>query len=83
MAKVIIYTTANCPYCVHAKQLLDSKHAAYTEIRVDLDTEKREEMVRLSGRRSVPQIFINDQPVGGFDDLSALAKEGNLDQLLA
>jgi glutaredoxin 3 len=83
MANVVIYTTNNCPYCVHAKQLFDNKQVAYTEIRVDTDTAKRDEMVRLSGRRTVPQIFINDQAIGGFDDLSALAKAGKLDQLLA
>jgi glutaredoxin 3 len=82
MTKVIIYTANNCPYCDHAKQLLDSKHVTYTEIRVDIDTVKRDDMVRLSGRRTVPQIFINDQAIGGFDDLAALAKEGKLDPLL-
>ena len=82
MANVIIYTSDNCSYCLHAKQLLDNKHVTYTEIRVDLDAAKRDEMVRLSGRRTVPQIFINDQSIGGFDDLAALAKEGKLDPLL-
>lgn len=82
MAKVVIYTTAVCPYCVNAKQLLDQKGAHYTEVRVDLDPVKRDEMMKLSGRRTVPQIFINDEPIGGFDDLSALAKAGKLDALL-
>ncbi len=82
MATVVVYTSATCPYCVHAKQLLDSKQVAYTEVRVDLDATQREEMERRSGRRTVPQIFINDQPVGGFDDLSALSKSGKLDELL-
>jgi len=81
-AKVIVYTSANCPYCVWAKQLLDNKKVSYNEIRIDLDDEKRELMVRKSGRRTVPQIFINDQAIGGFDDLSALEKAGTLDNLL-
>lgn len=81
-AKVIIYTKANCPYCVWAKQLLDNKKVSYNEIRVDLDDSQRAIMEQASGRRSVPQIFINDQPIGGFDDLAALEKAGNLNQLL-
>ncbi len=83
MATIIIYSKENCPYCVYAKQLLDSKHVTYTEIRIDLDDTKRDEMIQLSGRRTVPQIFINNQAIGGFDDLSALAKSGELDKLLA
>jgi glutaredoxin 3 len=82
MANVVIYTKETCPYCVYAKQLLDNKKVSYSEIRVDLDLAKREEMERLSGRRTVPQIFINDQSIGGFDDLSALEKAGKLDALL-
>lgn len=82
MAKVIIYTKPACPYCDYAKQLLDHKKVAYEEVRIDLDAEKRAEVERLSGRRTVPQIFINDQPIGGFDDLSALDKSGKLDSLL-
>ncbi len=83
MAKVIMYTKQNCPYCDWAKQLLDAKHATYEEIRVDLLPDKLAEMIQLSGRRTVPQIFINDQPIGGYDDLSALAKAGKLDTLLS
>lgn len=82
-AKVVIYTKANCPYCVWAKQLLDKKHATYQELRIDLDETARQDMDRLSGgRRTVPQIFINDQLIGGFDDLSTLEKAGQLDNLL-
>jgi glutaredoxin 3 len=80
--KVIIYTKANCPYCDWAKQLLNHKKLAYQEIRVDLDLAQRQEMERLSGRRTCPQMFINDQAIGGFDDLSALAKSGELDKLI-
>jgi glutaredoxin 3 len=82
MAHVIVYTTEYCPYCVQAKKLLDHKKVAYQEIRVDLDAEKREEMMRLSGRRTVPQIFIDGQSIGGFDDLWALEQRGELDKLL-
>ncbi len=80
--KIIIYTKANCPYCVWTKQLLDNKKVHYDEIRVDLDENQRNDMEQKSGRRTVPQIFIDDQPIGGFDDLSALEKAGKLDILL-
>lgn len=82
MANVTIYTKANCSYCDWAKQLLDNKKATYQEIRVDLEPGKLAEMVQLSNRRTTPQIFINDQSIGGFDDLSALEKAGKLDDLL-
>jgi len=82
MAKVEIYTKENCPYCRLAKSLLDNKQLAYEEIRVDLDAQKLTEMVSRSNRRTVPEIFINDQLVGGYDDLAAIAKSGKLDQLI-
>jgi glutaredoxin 3 len=82
MPTVVIYTKDHCPYCDHAKALLNSKKVAYTEIAVDTDSAKLTEMINKSGRRTVPQIFINDQAIGGFDDLSALAKTGQLDKLL-
>lgn len=82
MAKIIVYTKANCPYCVWAKQFLDAKRLSYEEIRIDLDTEQRMKMERLSGKRTVPQIFINDKPIGGYDDLIQLSKKGELDILL-
>jgi glutaredoxin 3 len=82
VANIIIYTGANCSYCTWAKNLLDAKNLPYQEIRIDLDEKKRVEMEQLSGRRTVPQIFINDQHIGGFDDLSALAKSGKLESLL-
>lgn len=82
MAKVIVYSKEQCPYCRMAKDLLTAKKVAFEEIRVDLDAEKLDEMLRLSNRRTVPQIFINDQPIGGYDDLAALAKSGKLDGLL-
>lgn len=80
---VRMYATAVCPYCVRAEQLLQRKGVADVEkIRVDLDPEQRDQMMRLSGRRTVPQIFIGDYHVGGCDDLFALERSGGLDALL-
>jgi glutaredoxin 3 len=78
MANVLIYTTETCSYCVSAKKLLEKKGIAYTEIRVDTDPVQREEMVKKSNRHTVPQIFINDTHIGGFDDLYALERAGKL-----
>ncbi|HAZ7572728.1 glutaredoxin 3 [Legionella sp. PATHC032] len=82
MNEVILYTTGYCPYCIKAKELLDKKKIIYTEIRVDLQPELREEMIQKSGRRTVPQIFINGQAIGGCDDLYALEAQGTLNELL-
>ena len=82
MTKVVVYTKEQCPYCKLAKELLSARHVPFEEIRVDLDQTKLEEMLRLSNRRTVPQIFINDQSIGGYDDLAGLAKSGKLDDLL-
>lgn len=83
MAKVEIYSTASCPFCVRARTLLDKKGVSYTEYRVDNDPTLRPEMEsRASGRTSVPQIFIDDYHVGGFDDLSELDLDGELNQRL-
>ncbi len=82
MAKVIIYTKESCPYCRLAKNLLSDRHVAFEEIRIDLDEHQRDQMIRLSNRQTVPQIFIDNQPIGGYDDLAALAKSGKLDNLL-
>lgn len=81
MVTVVVYSKDNCPYCRLAKELLSKRHIPFQEIRVDLDTSKLEEMIRLSNRRTVPQIFINDQSIGGYDDLAELAKSGKLDGL--
>lgn len=81
MATVIIYTTAWCPYCVRAKQLLDSKQVKYTEINVS-QADARAKMVDLTGGTTVPQVVINDQAVGGCDELHALQRSGKLDELL-
>lgn len=82
MKRVLMYTTRFCPYCVMAKRLLDSKNAAVEEVRVDEDFAQRELMMQRSGRRTVPQIFVGDTHVGGFDDLRALEHAGKLDALL-
>lgn len=82
MANVIVYTTRQCPYCLRAKALLDRKQVSYQEIPVDSDLEARDRMIQLSGRRTVPQIFIDDKPIGGFDDLYVLDQTGELDRLL-
>lgn len=82
MATITIYTQANCAYCTWAKQLLDVRKVTYEEIRIDEDAEKREEMIKLSGKRTTPQIFINGQSIGGYDDLTQLAKSGELTDLL-
>jgi glutaredoxin 3 len=84
MAKVEIYTTQFCGYCVRAKQLLKRKGVAFDEFDVSLDDAKREAMSqRAGGRTTVPQIFINGQHIGGSDDLYALDSRGGLDPLLA
>jgi glutaredoxin 3 len=84
MAKITMYSTAVCPYCVAAEKLLRSKGVAdIDKIRVDLDPAQRTVMMEKTGRRTVPQIYINDTHVGGFDDLSALEHAGKLDPLLA
>ena len=82
MSDVIIYSTHSCSYCMRAKQLLTSKGVEFKEIFVDDDPQQLADMMRLSGRRTVPQIFINQQPIGGVDDLAALEHAGKLDQLL-
>lgn len=82
-AKIEIYTTPTCPFCVRAKDLLQKKEASYVEVDVSRAPEIRSAMIeRAGGRRTVPQIFINDQHVGGSDDLYALDKKGELDALL-
>ena len=84
MAKhnVEIYSADYCGYCHQAKQLLDRKGVSYTEIRVDLDSTKREEMIKRTGRRTVPEILIDGELIGCFDDLYACAQSGELDQKL-
>ena len=82
-ATVIVYSSANCPFCDRAKQLLDAKQIEYTVHRIDNDPEQFAQMQRLcNNARTVPQILINNQPIGGFDDLKALEQAGKLDELL-
>ena len=82
MAAVRMYCTGSCPYCVMAERLLTAKKVAIEKIRVDLDPEKRGEMMQLTGRRTVPQIYIGETHVGGYDDLAALDQAGKLDEML-
>lgn len=83
MPSITMYTTAVCPYCMRAEQLLSRKGVAIDEkIRIDLDPARREEMMSRTGRRTVPQIYIGDFHVGGYDDLAALDRAGQLDPLL-
>lgn len=82
-ARVVMYSTGVCPYCVMAERLLKAKGVDNIEkIRIDLDSDQRAEMMEKTGRRTVPQIYIGETHVGGFDDLSALEKQGKLDTLL-
>ncbi len=82
MARVIIYTTNYCPFCFGAKSLLHLKNVEYEEIDVTDDPERRGEMERLSGRFTVPQIFIDGKSIGGYDEARRLDAEGKLDQML-
>lgn len=84
MPKILMYTSAVCPYCMNAERLLRSKGIETIEkIRIDLQPELRQEMMEKTGRRTVPQIYIDNRHIGGFDDLRALDLAGGLDPLLA
>jgi len=84
MAKIVMYSTAVCPYCINAERLLTAKGVKQIDkIRVDLQPEQRIEMMEKTGRRTVPQIYINDQHIGGFEELRALDSRGELEPLLA
>lgn len=82
MPKIVMYTTAICPYCVRAKFLLEHKGVNFDEIRIDMDHAIMQEMMERSRRNTVPQIFIDDFHVGGYDDLAALEMAGRLNPLL-
>jgi glutaredoxin 3 len=82
MARVVIYTTSYCPYCSGAKALLRSKRVEFEEIDVTSDPSRRAEMQKLSGRYTVPQIFIDGQAIGGYDDARQLDADGTLDRML-
>ena len=84
MAKIVMYCTAVCPYCVAAERLLKNKGVEHIEkIRIDLEPARQTEMIERTGRRTVPQIYIGDTHVGGFDDMSALDAADELEPLLA
>ena len=84
MAKVLMYTSAYCPYCTNAERLLNSKGVTDIEkIQIDTDPELKISMMEKTGRRTVPQIYIGERHIGGFDDLRALDLAGGLDQLLS
>ena len=82
MSDIYLYTTRVCPFCLQAKQLLDAKGLAYSEISVDDNLELRLEMMNLCGRRTVPQIWVGETHVGGCDDLWKLERSGELDGLI-
>jgi glutaredoxin 3 len=83
MAKIEIYTWDKCPFCIRAKALLDQKDVDYTEYMIKGDDDARDKMAaRANGRRTVPQIFVNDQWIGGCDDMQLLEAEGKLDKLV-
>jgi len=82
-ARVLMYSTGICPYCTMAERLLQAKGVdVIDKVRIDLDPQQRAEMMQKTGRRTVPQIYIGETHVGGFDDLSALDRSGKLDSLL-
>jgi glutaredoxin 3 len=81
-ARVLMYTTAVCPYCQMAERLLRSKGVEVEKVRVDLEPARRAEMMEKTGRRTVPQIYVGETHVGGYDDLAALDRAGKLDPLL-
>jgi glutaredoxin 3 len=83
MPEVVIYRTPNCGYCVRVHQLLESKGVTFKDVDVSDDPGKRKWLVDVTRQRSVPQVFINGKPVGGFDDLARLNRAGELDRLLA
>lgn len=82
--KIIVYTSNNCSYCVRAKKLLEQKGLSYEEINIQIRTDQREEMISKSnGKRTVPQIFINEVHIGGFQELNKISIEGNLEKFLS
>lgn len=82
MPKIVLYTTAICPYCMRAKSLLKRKGVEFEEFRIEGDRERMREMIQRSRRNTVPQIFVDDYHVGGYDDLAELDMMGQLDPLL-
>lgn len=83
MAKITLYTTDFCPYCVRAKQLLEKRELAFEEINLARDPDGRAKLVELTGMMTFPQIIVDEQPIGGFDQLVAADRSGKLSELLA
>ncbi|MBB4664805.1 glutaredoxin 3 [Conexibacter arvalis] len=83
MAKITLYTTDFCPYCVRAKQLLEKRELAFEEVNLARDPDGRAKLVELTGMMTFPQIVIGEQPIGGFDQLAAADRSGKLVELLA
>lgn len=81
-ADITMYSTRFCSYCIRARMLLDSKQVEYTDIAVDSEPTLRREMIRRSGRSTVPQIWVGERHIGGFDDLARLEQRGRLDEIL-
>lgn len=82
MAEVVVYTTRYCPYCCAAKNLLKGKRIEFAEFNVQGDPEKRHWLAQTTGQKTVPQIFINDQPIGGYQELAEMERSGQLDKIL-
>lgn len=82
MAKVVVYSAGYCGFCMRAKQLLERKGVEFTEVMVDRDPEQRAKLMEMTGRRTVPQVYIGATHVGGFDELYELERDGRLDELL-
>jgi glutaredoxin 3 len=82
MPEILMYSKQTCPYCLMAKRLLTQKGQAWTEVDIEAEPGRRDEMIERSGRWTVPQIFIDGEHIGGFDELSALEHSGKLDELL-
>ncbi len=82
MKQVLIYSTRICPFCVMARRLLERKGVKFAEVKVDEDPVRRQEMMQKTGRRTVPQVFVGETHVGGYEDLAALEHAGRLDALL-
>ena len=82
-ARVLVYSTNYCPYCTRAKQLLSKKGVSYEEVRVDDRPDLRDWLVETTRQRTVPQVFVNGRPLGGFTDIAALDQKGHLNKLLA
>lgn len=80
---IVMYSRATCPFCTAARSMFKSKNVNWTEVSLDAEPDKRAEMISRTGRKTVPQIFIGDFHVGGFDDLDALEQAGDLDRILA